>query len=1247
MYDMNKNLNHIIYKQASIVVLLCMSVTLTSCFDDLASYLTKTPVRLTANAEEQKTRAHRETGDVLDIQNTAFDEGAEIAVYIKDADGYSIADGSGNPHWPAIFTADEVNASTHLNLLDHTPQLYYPTENKSVSIHAFYPKTVDAKETTGTALKTETTFSVATDQTSVDAYKNSDLMFAKIANQPRTSGNVNLNFAHKMVKFVFNVAGDGDVTINNCYLYQVATTIGVNPDTGELTQLSGAEANPQNVLLDNGGAVIIPPQTLSGTFIVVRGSARKEGQLDLTDAEARFSLKVENGALTNRVLQSGKVYTVNLTVGYDNFNKTYEIGTWDDQAGVISVAALGSTGFSIDNTTIDQNGYDYTGNQIVIPGLKVMYGSLQLTEGTHYELQYFNNVHAGKATVLAIGKGTYEGYAVAASFTINQIASTLQYTEVDGKTDKTSLSVEYARNYTINPTAETPKDIHLNIVGNGTMTYSISRVDNDNTTVVDNVATIVSGTGVITLKGTGTVKVTANMADDKDYLSSSDSFILTVTNRVYDEKNGNLVAYFVGNTDAQQAAEPPTSETTLNYTYNGQVHQPLVGVWDKVDNNTWVNITSSCTITYPDGAINAGEQRVNIALNSPYQGTIIKTYTIAKATPNLQIYEGGTTSTNLLSPQTLPLYLASVNTTNTSTCSRTRIAVTDFGTATFRIKPNTGTNSIFGVTESSATGSANTTSGYNKNTTGVFKASGTSTGTVTYQAYVEGTGNYNEAIVEFQVNVVTGFTEYTYTGYTQRWECPADGEYLLEVWGAQGGWTNSPSGNDFYAGGPGAKVQGKIKLRKGEKLFVNVGQAGITVTKDYNNFTCKATQSYGSSWTNGAEPNAGQHLDYDAYDDPRVNYANSPYLPWRTTEITASEVPVQGGDVGMETDTDDQKIIKVGFAWNGGGGQVWGLRHHNTYSPAPNYRNHWWDVRDPLSGGGGATDISLGWKNYNATTSDADANKNWYTAEHLLTRIIVAGGGSGACYYSNEQGHMAGVSGGGGDGGANSISGNNLVGFGSRYASGNTDAGQGGRLDRGGYGAVHATGGYDAIDVARGWADNTTARRTNRNVLTTPHNAQPSGWSGTDGIFGEGGWYYCVEEGNGAGGGGWYGGGSAGQSGANGVGGGGSSYVWCSTLETYYPTATDLWNVGKNYTPTSYSGTGHVAASDRHYYQVFNGSTVKTPSQNSYRYLYDCTSTANARSGDSSHSVDGLAHITCLSTVNAVDLGTRTYSPNN
>ena len=201
---------NIAIKTICTATLLLPLLLFSSCYDDLAAAISRTPVRLSASAEQPQTRAKRANGD-LDIQNTAFDEDELIAVYIKDEDGYAIADASGNEYWPAIFEAETANTTTHLNSLSHTDRtLYYPTDNKKVNMYAYYPSTVDVKAESGTALKTTTTFTVATDQTGSDdnaiaAYKGSDLMFSKITDQARTSGTVNLNFTHKMVKFIFKI----------------------------------------------------------------------------------------------------------------------------------------------------------------------------------------------------------------------------------------------------------------------------------------------------------------------------------------------------------------------------------------------------------------------------------------------------------------------------------------------------------------------------------------------------------------------------------------------------------------------------------------------------------------------------------------------------------------------------------------------------------------------------------------------------------------------------------------------------------------------------------------------------------------------------------------------------------------------------------------------------------------------------------------------------------------------------------
>ena len=85
--------------------------------------------------------------------------------------------------------------------------------------------------------------------------------------------------------------------------------------------------------------------------------------------------------------------------------------------------------------------------------------------------------------------------------------------------------------------------------------------------------------------------------------------------------------------------------------------------------------------------------------------------------------------------------------------------------------------------------------------------------------------------------------EYNYVGKEENFIVPYDGEYKIEVWGAQGG-----SYNTTYRGGYGAYSTGTISLTSGELLYVNVGGAGKV----------SGTQTIPSSYNGGGSvPTAG------------------------------------------------------------------------------------------------------------------------------------------------------------------------------------------------------------------------------------------------------------------------------------------------------------------------------------------------------------------------------------------------------
>ena len=88
------------------------------------------------------------------------------------------------------------------------------------------------------------------------------------------------------------------------------------------------------------------------------------------------------------------------------------------------------------------------------------------------------------------------------------------------------------------------------------------------------------------------------------------------------------------------------------------------------------------------------------------------------------------------------------------------------------------------------------------------------------------TAKEGEGYAKISYYPAVGFTSenYEYTGEEQEFIAPYDGIYKLETWGAQGG--SLPD----YNGGYGAYSTGNVYLSKGQKIYINVGGAGIGAT---------------------------------------------------------------------------------------------------------------------------------------------------------------------------------------------------------------------------------------------------------------------------------------------------------------------------------------------------------------------------------------------------------------------------------
>lgn len=118
---------------------------------------------------------------------------------------------------------------------------------------------------------------------------------------------------------------------------------------------------------------------------------------------------------------------------------------------------------------------------------------------------------------------------------------------------------------------------------------------------------------------------------------------------------------------------------------------------------------------------------------------------------------------------------------------------------------------------------------YGSSQTGIYNRSG---------AYLNINGDstisskYNTAINnEGYLRIGTSHNNYAdaynfdYTGGIQEFTVPKTGNYKIEAWGAQGGYSSWGDGSQ-YLGANGAYTSGDIALTKGEKLYINVGSEG-------------------------------------------------------------------------------------------------------------------------------------------------------------------------------------------------------------------------------------------------------------------------------------------------------------------------------------------------------------------------------------------------------------------------------------
>lgn len=264
-----------------------------------------------------------------------------------------------------------------------------------------------------------------------------------------------------------------------------------------------------------------------------------------------------------------------------------------------------------------------------------------------------------------------------------------------------------------------------------------------------------------------------------------------------------------------------------------------------------------------------------------------------------------------------------------------------------------------------------------------------------------------------------GDLSYGYTGKSQVFTAPADGTYTLEAWGAQGGNGNSSTG------GKGGYAKGNITLKKGQTLYIYVGQAGSKPTGGWN--------GGGSAYNTSLGGGGGGGATFISTENKGISSGNTIYYRggetgWKCTDGQFRHVVFDPGNTGSFTLYSNHTYY---------------LQIHKsscTYGKSSYVTNGWYHLYDATTGDCLSCSHNCGYRSSPKYTLDLNANPiNQAGTVGFITNNgikIVGGGGGGGSHTTNGQAGGSSTSGTIGSMAGGSVSGSNHGGGGGAGAVG-------------------------------------------------------------------------------------------------------------------------------------------------------------------------------------------------------------------
>ena len=294
------------------------ALVLSACSNESDDWNNEIRLNVSIPAEElQPSNVTRAVGADL---MTAFG-GEKVHLYITD-------------HGNSAQIVNAQYAASGTSLTSFTA--YYPTTGNTVDIKGYYP--YQPTDHTGVTVTNESTaFAVQANQSTLNAYKASDLMYAHADNCARGTTAHSLVFNHALSKIIVEVKGDGTVsetatvTLKNVKLKATLTNgvySGLATSSNDATTVSMGTTSSNLSTTGQSLSAIIPPQTItkSTQFIEV---ALASG--------AKYTYSIPSSA--DKAFTAGNAYTYTITLGVYGISVSASVGTWGN-GGTTAIGSL-------------------------------------------------------------------------------------------------------------------------------------------------------------------------------------------------------------------------------------------------------------------------------------------------------------------------------------------------------------------------------------------------------------------------------------------------------------------------------------------------------------------------------------------------------------------------------------------------------------------------------------------------------------------------------------------------------------------------------------------------------------------------------------------------------------------------------------------------------------------------------------------------------------------------------------------